>query len=105
MSKQKAIRTIFNVIESEVGDNNTPLEILYVSSKIIENVKKDYENLKSFSLNDTYTSEVISVDEAMNDNSFDYVFSQKCTLFPNYEDDNIFNLKRDNVLSLERINL
>ena len=100
----KAVRAIYNIIDNKVGNIVPPLDILYASRKIIENIKKDEKNQKSIlGLNFNIDDELIPVDQAMNDNSFDYVFSQKCSLFPNNEDDNVFNLKNDNTITLERI--
>ena len=104
MFKQKAIRSIYNIIENEIGNKIPTLDILYTSNKIIETIKLEDQKEKLI-LGDHFkiNNELISVDEAMNDNSFEYVFSQKCLLFPNNEDDNIFNLKNDNTINLERI--
>ena len=100
----KAVRAIYNIIDNKVGNKIPPLDILYASRKIIENIKKDEKIQKSIlGLNFKIDDELIPVDQAMNDNSFDYVFSQKCSLFPNNEDDNVFNLKNDNTITLERI--
>ena len=104
MFKQKAIRSIYNIIESEIGNKIPTLEILYASNKIIESIKlEDQKDNSILGKHLKIDDELIAVDEAMNDNSFDYVFSQKCSLFPNTEDDNIFNIKNDNTISLERI--
>lgn len=100
----KAVRAIYNIIDNKVGNIVPPLDILYASSKIIENIKKNEKIQKSIlGLNFNIDDELIPVDQAMNDNSFDYVFSQKCSLFPNNEDDNVFNLRNDNTITLERI--
>ena len=100
----KALKTIYKIIDNEVGNKISPLDILYTSREIIESIKKDDKKHKSILGQNLRTdNELISVDEAMNDHSFDYVFSQKCSLFPNTEDDNIFHLKKDNSITLERI--
>ena len=100
----KAIKTIYKIIDDEVGNKIPPLDILYTSNKIIESIKKEDKKHKTIlGHNLKADNELIAVDEAMNDNSFDYVFSQKCSLFPNNEDDNIFHLKKDNSITLERI--
>ena len=100
----KAVKTIYNIIDKKVGDKIPALDILYASQFIIKKIKKEDKNHGSISgYNFNIDNELIPVDEAMNDNSFDYVFSQKCSLFPNYEDDNVFNLKNDNTITLERI--
>ena len=103
-SHKKAVKNLYNIFDREIGNKTTPLDILYVSNKVVHLIQKDDEKQKSILGELTITDdELISVDEAMNDNSFDYIFSQKCSLFPNNEDDNIFQLKRDNSISIERI--
>ena len=104
ISHKKAVKNLYNIIDREIGDQSNPLDILYVTNKVVQLLQIDDEKQKSI-LGETIIidDELISVDDAMNDNSFDYVFSQKCSLFPNNEDDNIFQLKRENSIDIERI--